>query len=362
VLAIVKIREREGLAPYHQIRESARQRWFRENLGGEAEATTATTYQNSSDSFALTTTTEAGDLNISNFLDEVTGIAILGNSGSGKTALAKYIAGYLGDRQILVLDPHADPTHSEYAWEGLTVINNMTAIVGQLKLLLGLLDCRDKTPLTIICDEWPAIRLFSKRFKDSAADDFLLRYGSEARKFNKLPIFLSQSGNVKALGMEGMGDFLENFALLRLGKVARKFTRNLPDQHINERLKSIAYPLLIGEEIFTHPTHGEYEEVRKGQPPLNLGRLTSLPLTIPLITSFHCDNTASAHGIPRNSSQPTSQASQGTSQDYHSDLPVITASIISCPHCQSDNVRKNGSYQGKSRYQCRGCKKTFYEH
>jgi hypothetical protein len=213
-------------------------------------------------------------------LSEATGIAVLGNSGSGKTTVTKLIAGSVGEVGILVLDPHDDPDNTN--WSGLFVIREYPAILAQLEILLELLDARDRTPLVIICDEWPAVRMWCKKQGISIADDFLLRMGSEGRKFNKLPIFCSQSGNTKALGLEGLGDFLENFILMRLQRVAVKYARNLPDRSVIQWLQSTAYGMLIGDEPVIHPTHGHYPRAFKGAPPRGLKPLRSLPLTIPL--------------------------------------------------------------------------------
>lgn len=212
-------------------------------------------------------------------IEESTGIGLLGNSGSGKSCIAKLLAGTMGG-QILVLDSHDDPDNSN--WEGLHVIRDYDQILEQLEYLLILLDDRDKTQLTIIADEWPAVRMYAKKKKSSIADDFLLRYGSEARKFGKLPIFCSQSGNTKALGLEGMGDFLENFSLIRLHRVARKYTKNLSDREVHAWCKNVAFPCLIGDEPYIHPTHGHHERFYKGAPPRGLKPLKSEPLTIPL--------------------------------------------------------------------------------
>lgn len=221
----------------------------------------------------------AQEFNAERVIEESTGIGLLGNSGSGKSCIAKLLAGTMGG-QILVLDPHDDPEKSN--WEGLRVIRNYDQILEQLEYLLILLDDRDKTQLTIIADEWPAVRVYAKKKKSSIADDFLLRYGSEARKFNKLPIFCSQSGNTKALGLEGMGDFLENFSLIRLHRVARKYTRNLSDREVHAWCQQTAFPCLIGDEPYIHPTHGHHERFYKGAPPRGLKPLRSEPLTIPL--------------------------------------------------------------------------------
>ncbi|OKH12311.1 ATP-binding protein [[Limnothrix rosea] IAM M-220] len=231
---------------------------------------------------------ETGDrpypFDVQSFLDEVTGVAILGNSGSGKTQLAKYIANACGETQVLVLDPHADIEDEHYPWDGLTVISDKAKILKQLEKLLGLLDRKDKTPLVIICDEYPAIRAYANKVGSDVANEFILRYGSEARKFKKLPIFISQSGNVKSFGLDGQGDFLENFALIRLQKIACKYLKNSPDRELYQMVKVIAYPMLIGDdEIVIHPTHGGYTQARKNLPPQNLKQLVSMPLTIPLV-------------------------------------------------------------------------------
>ena len=53
--------------------------------------------------------------------------------------------------------------------------------------------------------------------------------GCEARKLNIITLLCSQGSNVKAMGLEGQGDFLENWVLVRLGKIAKKYCKNLPD-------------------------------------------------------------------------------------------------------------------------------------
>lgn len=217
-------------------------------------------------------------------IEESTGIGLLGNSGSGKSCIIQLLASALPDNQILVLDPHVDETEPDYPWKGLTLINRYDLIIEQLEILLDLLTQRDKTPLTIICDEWPAVRAYCKQNKLKTADEFIIRYGSEPRKFKKLPIFASQAGNTKAMGLEGMGDFLENFTLIRLNKIARKYAKNLTDRSVIERLSQTAYCCLMNDDVYQHPTHGHHPRVVKGATPSGLTPLKSLPLTIPLIT------------------------------------------------------------------------------
>jgi hypothetical protein len=79
-----------------------------------------------------------------------------------------------------------------------------------------------------------------------------------------------------------MGDFLENFMLIRLQRVAIKYARNLPEREVIQWLQSTAYGMLIGDEPVIHPTHGHYPRAFKGATPRGLLPLHSLPLTIPL--------------------------------------------------------------------------------
>lgn len=221
-------------------------------------------------------------------LDEAVGIALLGNSGSGKSSVAKYVIGLMGPSQILVLDPHDDGD----SWGELPVISDYGAIVEQLDLLLTELDNRrgkrkkkkQLEPVVIVCDEWPAIRDYCSQVGSDSADRFLLRFGSESRKFNMLCLFCSQSGNTKALGLEGKGDYLENYLLIRLHKVARKYAKNLSDRSVLARIQPerCGFPCLVGDEVSVHPTHGHYPKFAKGLPPRHLKPLRSLPLTIPL--------------------------------------------------------------------------------
>lgn len=211
-------------------------------------------------------------------LDEGTGIAILGNSGSGKSSVARYLVGLMGaGTQVIVLDPHNDD-----CWGDLPVVWQIDQIERQLRLLMEELQDRKahrrrEPKVAVICDEWPAVRLEIKR----TADEYILRAGSEFRKFGMLNLFCSQSGNVGALGLEGRGDFLENYTLIRLNKIALKYARNLPDQRILKTLKQQAYCCLVNDDLSRHPTHAHYDRVKDGNIPANLRSLRPAPLTIP---------------------------------------------------------------------------------
>ncbi|MEP0868888.1 hypothetical protein NDA01_03630 [Trichocoleus desertorum AS-A10] len=238
--------------------------------------------------------------NFDSILDEAVGIALLGNSGSGKSSVAKYIINLMGETQILVLDPHDDGD----TWGGLPVVSSYEGIAEQLELLLTELDNRGPKrrrkerldPVVVVCDEWPAVRSYCQQNSLDVADRFLLRFGSESRKFNMLCMFCSQSGNTKALGLEGKGDFLENYLLIRLHKVALKYAKNLSDRTVLQRLKQQGFPCLVGDDVSIHPTHGHYAQFKKQLPPANLKEIRSLPLTF--ATTKHLVQLSSVKVLP----------------------------------------------------------------
>jgi hypothetical protein len=82
------------------------------------------------------------------------------------------------------------------------------------------------------------------------------------------------------MGLEGMGDFLQNFSLIRLGKISIKHAKNLPDQRVLNCLQNTGYPCLVDDDLSVHPTHGNYQQFKNGQPPLNLLPVRTVPITL----------------------------------------------------------------------------------
>jgi hypothetical protein len=223
-------------------------------------------------------------------LDRGVGICLFGDSGSGKSSAAKYLIGLASqgsEIKLIVADPHYDGGGD---WGGDTlIIDDYDLILRCLRASLDELDRRKKLrkqgiksfpKLIFIWDEWPSVRVAAKRAKLDICEEAVIRLGSECRKYEMLSIFCSQSGNTKAMGLEGMGDFLQNFSLIRLGKISIKHAKNLPDQRVLNCLQSAGYPCLVDDDLSIHPTHGNYQQFKNGQPPLNLLPVRTVPITL----------------------------------------------------------------------------------
>lgn len=203
-----------------------------------------------------------------------TGIALLGNSGSGKSSIVQWLIGEAQPESLVILDPHNDGK----TWGDLPVIDDYDAILDKLADLLDQLKLRrdrrkkglPNPPLMIVADEWASLRAYAAKRKNDVCDEFVLLMGCEARKLNMVTLLCSQSGNVKAMGLEGQGDFLENWCLVRLGKIAKKYCKNLPDRLVADAVAKSAYPCLINDELSYHPTHGSYAVFEEGNTPQNI--------------------------------------------------------------------------------------------
>ena len=223
-------------------------------------------------------------------LDRGVGICLFGDSGSGKSSAAKYLIGLASqgtEIKLIVADPHYDGSGD---WGNDTlIIDDYDLILRTLRASLDELDRRKVQrkqgvkqfpKLVFIWDEWPSVRVAAKRAKLDICEEAVIRLGSECRKYDMLSIFCSQSGNTKAMGLEGMGDFLQNFSLIRLGKISIKHAKNLPDQRVLSCLQNTGYPCLVDDDLSIHPTHGNYTQFKNGQPPQNLLPVRTVPVSL----------------------------------------------------------------------------------
>ena len=223
-------------------------------------------------------------------LDRGVGICLFGDSGSGKSSAAKYLIGLASqgtEIKLIVADPHYDGS-GDWGQDTL-IIDDYQMILKTLRAALDELDNRKVQrkqgvkqfpKLVFIWDEWPSVRVAAKRAKLDICEEAVIRLGSECRKYDMLSIFCSQSGNTKAMGLEGMGDFLQNFSLIRLGKISIKHAKNLPDQRVLSCLQNTGYPCLVDDDLSVHPTHGNYTQFKNGQPPQNLLPVRTVPVSL----------------------------------------------------------------------------------
>lgn len=223
--------------------------------------------------------------------DDAVGILIGGNSGSGKTSVAAWIAGKLTEgkpAQVFALDPHFNDI-----WEqlGIHALGEFFEIEETLDLLVDELDARRtrkklKQSLgdTIICftDELNGcIETASdpKKYKKA-----LRRLGSEGRKFGIMLIGLCQSVLVEDLGITG--SMRGNYFIVCLGRSAKYQSCQVwkPGDLNREWIAQQAYPCVVingGEsQVAIHPTHHAYTVYKKnGNKPQNMGTVNQLPLT-----------------------------------------------------------------------------------
>ena len=152
-------------------------------------------------------------------------LMLVGESNAGKSTAAEAVLAarvQAGD-QVLILDPHADPT----IWRGLPAVGtgrDYAAIAVAMERLLAEMSDRYQRkaagdtsypPVSLFIDEWPAIQLHCKN-----AGAFMAQMAQEARKVGMRLVVLTQSDRVESLGLSGKGDVRENFTMLLLGNKA----------------------------------------------------------------------------------------------------------------------------------------------
>lgn len=205
-------------------------------------------------------------------LQESKGLMIIGDMGSAKTSVIRHIAGAFEGYQIIVFDPHWNPINGT-DWGNAHVLTKMPEIYHQMRLLLDSLDQCDMSKVLVICDEWLEIRganLNRTGKYKGLAEDFIRLFSTKPRKFNKLGCFILHSPNVEAAGLDSF--LRENYLKIYLGRLAKK---EFP------HIKDVAYPCVVEDVQFEHPTHGHYTQFKpSGNAPRNVEPLNSAPITI----------------------------------------------------------------------------------
>ena len=184
---------------------------------------------------------------------------LLGSTGDGKSTLAKHLAANC-TAYTIVIDPHAAPDD----WGNLPVFgagrkySEIAKIMGvTLELLQVRFDARDQgvkafEPIIIICDEYPAIIASSEAGK--VASSWMKLISREARKVSIRLVVLTQSPEVKAIGLEGEGSVRDNFCFIRLGEFALDHAKSLKDDNIKSAIESADRPAMLGNLPCAIPT------------------------------------------------------------------------------------------------------------
>lgn len=228
-------------------------------------------------------------------VDDAVGIIIAGNSGSGKTSVAVWVAGWLTKdepAQVLALDPHANVN---VLWRelGIHAIADFLLIEKQLLILLDILDYR-RTLSKEQLDLEPSVIVFAdeinaclENFEDKENMELAIkRLGSEARKYKIALIALNQSSNADDLGISAQ--MRNNYLLIGLCATARQIAgawkKDDPRRkHIEETAYSCVVRGSVPEQVAIHPTHHSYKQFKKkGNKPKGLLPINQLPLTIEL--------------------------------------------------------------------------------
>ena len=178
-------------------------------------------------------------------------VMLLGSTGDGKSTLAKHLAANC-TAYTIVIDPHAAPDD----WGNLPVFGasrnygEIAEIMGViLELMQRRYDARSKgakqfEPIVIICDEYPAIIASAEAGK--VASSWMKLISREARKVSLRLVVLTQSPEVKAIGLEGEGSVRDNFCFIRLGEFALDHAKSLKDEQIKAAIENADRPAMLG--------------------------------------------------------------------------------------------------------------------
>jgi hypothetical protein len=252
-------------------------------------------------------------LTIDDCVDKNKGFFLCGDSGSGKTSSACYIAQKLANKQpstkeqkdlinpngaeCIVLDLHNNPIWHELE---LQVIHEPEKILAQLNIIREEYVARKSgkkgNRLIVFLDEVGELLAEVSRIGDSAKEkkenhqlvvDTIQTLSSGGRKFYINLIAMNQSKNVSAIGIDG--SYRNNFILVLLCAEARKYSE-LKWQQSDPRsvyVNATAYPAIVEgampTSLLKHPTHHAYKKMVDGDVPQNLEPIKQLPLSIALV-------------------------------------------------------------------------------
>lgn len=345
------------------------------------------------------------------------GYFIAGESGSGKTAIASYLAYFLANKnptnqekkalknnagcEGIVLDVHNNPVWSEV---GLPVIFEPLSILHCIKAIRAEYSHRKAgkkgNRIVIFIDEFEELLSEVEASFDEVREakkaskliaDTVRMLGSGGRKFALNIIVMNQSWNCSAIKLDG--NHRNNFVGIALNANAVNFINqkcsstsyeSLRDWALVERkdkYKAITFGAVSPRPLL-HPTHHDYLTIEDGQPPQNLQPIEWLPLSIGDDNKHdeYWETEIDFNPSPQSSPQaPTGENGDDTrgklERLYSLDCDLSPQSETTpnnpgfeafpgspqCPKCGSTQLWKNGNRGDKQRWKCKDCKHNFTE-
>lgn len=177
---------------------------------------------------------------------------IIGDTGSGKSTITQYLASYCN--RVKIYDP--DATIKD--WQGLQVYGRGGDFKSiQLEMDNDLLELKSRIKtrsmegdaifegreLCLIAEEFPALK-----DEIEVAPTWLGKIARRGRKPKIFLIILSQSENVRPMGIDGDGAVKMNFRIIRLGKFAVSHAKKLKNPSLVQWLKDGKYRCLCEDD------------------------------------------------------------------------------------------------------------------
>ena len=282
-------------------------------------------------------------------------VAIVGKTGSGKSALCQWLASNLGATDISVYDSDASPSE----WQGLNVIGrgaNYQAIAKSMQSDLNELQHRtnarangqdDFQPKIIILEESPETLSALKDNDLEIGYKWLKAILRRGRKYGIKLILLSQGFSVRSLRIQGEGELRDNIAVLRLGNVAIKHGKNHLEPDLQQLLKQQSRPLLLDDEyVGCVPDLAAFLATQQSaNQAINLNQAQTHDEIQPCAD---VDQTQWLENLLRLNADPT---------DTETHERITEPST--CPECGSTDTKGNGYYKGKPRRRCKSCGKSW---